>query len=77
VIYDGMYTDDEFPARVTWGHSTWQEGLRVCEAANAKRYVLFHHEPDRDDDTLDAVAAELEKMRPGTVVAREGLVLTP
>jgi len=77
VIYDGMYTDDEFPARVTWGHSTWQEGLRVCEAADAKRYVLFHHEPDRDDDTLDAVAAELEKMRPGTVVAREGLVLTP
>lgn len=77
MIYDGMYTDDEFPARVTWGHSTWQEGLRMSEAANVKRYVLFHHEPDRDDDTLDQIAAELEKSRPGTVVAREGLVLTP
>jgi len=77
MIYDGMYTDDEFPARVTWGHSTWQEGLRMSDAANVKRYVLFHHEPDRDDEALDQIAAELEKQRPGTVVAREGLVLSP
>jgi len=77
MIYDGMYTDDEFPARVTWGHSTWQEGLRMSETANVKRYVLFHHEPDRTDDELDKVAAELEKMRPGSIVAHEGLKLSP
>ena len=29
VIYDSTYTDAEFPARVGWGHSTWQEGLRL------------------------------------------------
>jgi len=77
LIYDGMYNDDEFPARVTWGHSTWQEGLRMCDAANVKRYALFHHEPDRNDDALDAIGEELEKIRPGSVVTREGLVLSP
>jgi len=39
--------------------------------------VIFHHDPDHDDDMLDKVAAEAEALRPGTVVAREGMVLSP
>lgn len=77
VIYDGTYTDEEFPNHITWGHSTWQEGLRMCEANDVKKYVLFHHDPERDDDQLDEIGRQLEELRPGTVVAREGMVLNP
>ena len=77
VIYDSTYTDDEFPKFVGWGHSTWQEGLRLCEAAKSGRLVVFHHDPMHDDDFMDKVAAAAEKARSGTIVAREGLTLTP
>lgn len=77
VIYDSTYTDDEYPIFRGWGHSTWQEGVRLCEAAGAGRLVTFHHDPDHDDATLDAIAGELERARPGSIVAREGLVLRP
>ena len=77
VIYDATYDDSEFPERVGWGHSTWQEGLRLCDAAAVKTYVIFHHDPDSDDDRMDQIAAQAERMRPGTVVAREGMVLRP
>jgi phosphoribosyl 1,2-cyclic phosphodiesterase len=76
VAYDGMYTDAEYPKRVGWGHSTWEEGVRLCDAANVKQYVLFHHDPDHDDDRLDAIAEELQRARPGSILAREGLTLT-
>ncbi len=33
VIYDSSYTDEEYPRFKTWGHSTWQEGLRLCDRA--------------------------------------------
>ena len=33
VIYDAMFTEDEYPKYKGWGHSTWQEGARLCEAA--------------------------------------------
>lgn len=75
VIYDTTYTDEEFPRFKDWGHSTWQEGVRLCEAAGAKHLVAFHHDPCHNDDFLDAQAAEAEKLRPGTIFAREGLVL--
>ncbi len=77
MIYDSTYTDDEYSRYAGWGHSTWQEGVRLCDAARVKTYVVFHHDPDHDDAFMDRVATEVEVMRPGSKVAREGMVLTP
>jgi len=76
VIYDSTYTDETFSSFVGWGHSTWQEGVRLANAANVKTLVIFHHDPTHDDDRMDEIAAAAEALRPGTVVAREGMTLT-
>ena len=75
VIYDSMYTDAEYDTYVGWGHSTWQEGVRLCRAAGAKRLAVFHHDPEHYDDMLDGVAREVAKELPGSIVARDGLVV--
>jgi len=81
LVYDGMYTPEEYPSRQGWGHSTWQEGVRVAHAAGVRHLVVFHHDPERTDDQLDrlqevarAAAAQVD---PDLVVsfAREGDVL--
>ena len=77
MIYDATYTDEEYPSRRGWGHSTWQEAVRLANAAQVGTLVIFHHDPDHDDDFMDRVAAEAEAARPGTIVAKEGLVLRP
>lgn len=77
VIYDSCYTDEEYPRVKGFGHSTWQEGVRLVEAAGAKRLVIFHHDPSHNDNFMDEVARQAEAMRPGTVVAREGMTLRP
>src|SRR3546814_6811798 len=75
VIYDSTYTDEEFSKFRNWGHSTWQEGVRLCDKAGVGKLVLFHHDPSHDDAFMDRVAGEAEVERPGTVVAHEGLAL--
>ena len=78
VIYDCMYTDEEYAkSYVGWGHSTWQEGVRLCKSAGVKKLVVFHHDPDHDDDRLDAIGREVAAAMPGAVLAREGMVLEP
>lgn len=77
VIYDATYTEEEYPRYRGWGHSTWNEGVRLCQAANAGQLVAFHHDPDHTDADLDRIAAELEQARPGSKVASEGMVLQP
>ena len=77
VVYDSTYTDEEYTRFKGWGHSTWQEAVRLAEAARVKTLVLFHHDPSHDDAFMDRVAEEAAKMRPGTLVAKEGLTLVP
>ena len=77
VIYDSMFSDAEYPDYKGWGHSTWEEGARLCEAANVGTFVVFHHLPDRTDADLDVLAQVVDRMRAGSVVAREGMTLSP
>lgn len=75
VIYDSTYTDEEFPAKVGWGHSTWQEGIRLCRAVGVKRYAIFHHDPDHDDAFMERLEEEARQIWDGTLVARDGMEL--
>ncbi|MBM3560458.1 MAG: MBL fold metallo-hydrolase [Alphaproteobacteria bacterium] len=76
-IYDATYTEAEYPRYRGWGHSTWEAGAALADAAGVGTYVVFHHDPAHDDAFMDRVAADVAKRRPGSVVATEGMVLRP
>ena len=75
MIYDASYTDREFPDFASFGHSTWEEGLRICEDENVSRYCIFHHRPSRTDKALDKILARARKRLKRTYAAYEGLVI--
>ncbi len=75
LIYDSQYTPEEYPSKVGWGHSTWLAGAELARAAGVPQLVLFHHDPNRTDAQLAAIEAEARRNLPGTVAAREGMVL--
>lgn len=85
MIYDCSYTDEEYPRYRGWGHSTWQEGARIADAAGVGTLAIFHHDPSHDDAFMDEVARQAAELRPGSapsglpriVVAHEGLTLAP
>jgi CheY-like chemotaxis protein len=53
VIHDAQYTAAEYPQKEGWGHSPMEYTVDVALAADVKRLALFHHDPLRDDATLD------------------------
>jgi ribonuclease BN (tRNA processing enzyme) len=73
VIYDATYTDQEFLGKVGWGHSTWQEGIRLCKAADVKSLAIFHHDPDHEDDFMEQIEANARAEWEGAFVARENM----
>jgi phosphoribosyl 1,2-cyclic phosphodiesterase len=76
LIYDAQYTPEEYPSKVGWGHSTWEAGAELARAAGVPQLVLFHHDPSRTDAQLVALEAAAAAALPGTVAAREGMVLS-
>ncbi len=76
VIYDTTYTEDEIDEKKGWGHSTWQDGMRLADAAGVKTFCLFHHAPEHDDTAMDAMLAQARAARPGTIAAIEGQIIS-
>lgn len=76
LIIDATYTDAEYydkkTSKVGWGHSTWQEAVKIARTAKVKKLVIFHHDPLHNDDFLDTVSKDVAAAYPGAILAREG-----
>lgn len=75
VVYDATYTEEEFPSKVGWGHSTWQEAVALCKAADVKQLAIFHHDPEHDDDFMDRVARDAKAAWEPSFVAKENMLV--
>lgn len=75
MVYDANFTDEEYDGYVGWGHSTWQEGLKLAEAANVQKAYMFHHAPHRTDDHLDRIAIAMAANSNRGAIATEGLTI--
>jgi phosphoribosyl 1,2-cyclic phosphodiesterase len=76
LIYDATYTDAEMDLHRGWGHSSWEEGLRLKRRAGVRLLALAHHEPDRTDAALDRLAEAASAQCDNVLFARQGLSLT-
>jgi len=81
LIHDAQYTDQEYPGRRGWGHSSISDMVAFAGRTRPGRLLMFHHDPTHDDRNLELLedqAAE-EAARLGADVrvqlAREGHAL--
>ena len=60
LIHDAQHTVDELPERAHYGHSAADYAVALGKRAGVGRVVLFHHDPGRTDDEVDAIEASLQ-----------------
>ena len=73
VVFDTMFSYNEYLEKMTWGHAYPEYARRLCELSGARHLVLFHHAPDADDEALDALAASWAgNTAPTVTLAQEG-----
>jgi len=53
VIFDTQYTFDEAISKFDFGHSSSAIAIDIASMFNVRRLILFHHEPNYDDDKLE------------------------
>ena len=58
LVHDAMYSEQMIAARAGWGHSTPRETVDLAAEAGCRRLLLFHYEPEHDDETMDRILAE-------------------
>ena len=54
LILDSQYSHDEYLRHPGWGHGSVDESVALALRAGVRKLVLFHHDPNHDDRTVDA-----------------------
>ncbi|HET6793975.1 MAG TPA: MBL fold metallo-hydrolase [Acidimicrobiales bacterium] len=76
VLHDAQYTEAEFAAKASFGHSACDYAVELAARGGARRLLLFHHDPSRTDYELDAIGARWAQRRdPYVRVAAEGDII--
>jgi phosphoribosyl 1,2-cyclic phosphodiesterase len=76
LIHDAQYTTSEYEQHCRgWGHSTWKQAVEAAHETDAGRLILFHHDPHRRDDELQAIVERAGTIFPAVVAARESMTL--
>jgi ribonuclease BN (tRNA processing enzyme) len=81
LVHDATYFESEARGRRGWGHSSAAEAAAIAVESGCRRLVLFHHEPDHDDEALSRLldeACDARDARAGSLdiaIAAEGSTL--
>ncbi len=76
LLYDTFFTPEQYAQNPHWGHSTADEGIRLCRQGSIPRFVNFHHHPEAWDDVLEERVKDYQNRQGGSeievLLAREG-----
>jgi phosphoribosyl 1,2-cyclic phosphodiesterase len=72
LFYDAHFTPEEYPKYVGWGHSTYEEGIKVAQLAGAKELHLCHHAPEHDDAFVDEIQRKAQARYEKSYCIQEG-----
>jgi phosphoribosyl 1,2-cyclic phosphodiesterase len=58
LIHDAEYTREDYRSTRGWGHSVYNDALRLALEANVKQFGLFHHNQERSDTAMDEIVQD-------------------
>ena len=79
LILDAQFDAEEYAGHTGWGHSSVDDAVELALRANAKKLVLFHHDPSHCDAKIDQMVEHARRLvsksgkKLEVEAAREGL----
>ena len=77
-VVDATYNKNDYHSG--WGHSAWEDWVKVAQKTGVRNLILSHHEPGRTDRELDHLSRQIQNMQlkhdMKVYIAREGTCFT-
>lgn len=81
LVLDSQYDRAEYKKHTGWGHGCVDDSVALAMKSGVKKLVLFHHDPDHDDQKLDEFVKYARRLvvkangKLKVEAAREGMVI--
>ncbi|MEQ9309449.1 MAG: MBL fold metallo-hydrolase [Balneolaceae bacterium] len=61
LIHDAQFNKEQYLNREGWGHSCWEQVIKVTKGLGIKQLLFTHHDPDSDDHYLSELDLRISK----------------
>ena len=72
LLHDSQYTLEQYLQFQGYGHSNYEMACEIALKAKAKKLLLFHHDPNNDDNMLESIEENAKAIFKGAELAHEG-----
>jgi ribonuclease BN (tRNA processing enzyme) len=72
LIHDSQYSLEQYLMYQGYGHSNFEMACEAALKAKAKKLLLFHHDPNNDDEALENIEKSAKEIFSGAELAKEG-----
>ena len=62
LLHDAQYSEQEYPGKLGWGHSSVAHTVDFARIAGVGQLVLFHHDPSHSDAQLESLLERAERL---------------
>lgn len=73
LIMDGQFSRANLAKFKGWGHSAWEDGIEVAQAAGVRELLITHHAPQCTDTQLMETEKAARRIWFGAALARNGM----
>ena len=74
LIFDGMYTEEEYVHCKGFGHSVWNWGIDLIKRCKIGNVCISHHNWNRSDAVLCEMESQAKEKNSRCIFAREGAI---
>jgi phosphoribosyl 1,2-cyclic phosphodiesterase len=64
LIHDAAYSDEIYPKKIGWGHSTYTQVMQLAKDSGVRHVVFTHHDPPTSDDFIDDILKKYRQAHP-------------
>ena len=75
LIHDAHFTPEDLMNHKGWGHSSWEQAVIMAQKSNSKQLILFHHNPNYNDNQVELIEQKAKQVFNQTIAAKQGLVI--
>ncbi|MBN1149639.1 MBL fold metallo-hydrolase [candidate division WOR-3 bacterium] len=72
LVHDCHFSDEDYPDHQGFGHSSLGNVVAQAKRAEVKKLILFHLNPEYDDEKIEELEKKGKSIFPETSAAREG-----
>lgn len=62
LIHDAQYLPRDLPERRGWGHSSYDEVVKLAQQARVRNLILTHHDPSRSDTGVKEIVEKARQL---------------